>query len=134
MKFSIVIPLYNKEKHVARAINSILNQTYQDFEIIIVDDGSTDFSYEEVKKINDPRIKIIRQKNLGVSSARNTGIKEAKNNYIGFLDADDKWKPDFLETIKKLIKDFPGAGAYATSYEIQKENRVLIKQIGRAHV
>ena len=57
--------------------------------------------------------------------------QEAKNNYIGFLDADDKWKPDFLETIKKLIKDFPGAGAYATSYEIQKENRVLIKPISQ---
>lgn len=118
MEFSVVIPLYNKDKHITRAINSVLNQSYRKFEIIVVDDGSTDSGVIEVKKINDSRIRLVQQINLGVSSARNKGISLAKYNFVGFLDADDAWKPDFLETIYFLIKKYPEAGAFATAYEI----------------
>jgi len=78
MYFSIIIPLYNKEKHIQRAIKSVLAQTYQGFELIIVDDGSTDGSFEAASAIQDTRIRIIRQQNRGVSAARNRGVSEAK--------------------------------------------------------
>ncbi len=113
--FSIVIPLYNKEKYIKRAIDSILNQTIESFELIIVDDGSMDSSAEVVKTFSDNRIKLISKENEGVSVARNTGILNARSEYIAFLDADDEWLPDFLETIQKLIYDFPLAGVYVTS-------------------
>lgn len=122
MYFSVIIPLYNKERHIERAILSVINQTYQKFEIIVIDDGSTDKSVERLKSINDSRIKLIKKKNGGVSSARNKGIVESRYDYIGFLDADDAWKPDFLETINRLIEKHPNAGAYCTAYEIVGEN------------
>jgi glycosyltransferase involved in cell wall biosynthesis len=107
----------------------LLSHTYKDFELVIVDDGSTDNSVLEVRKFEDSRIRLIRQKNEGVSSARNKAINEAKHDYIGFLDADDAWKPNFLETIKKLIQQYPKAGAYATSYEIQREDGTIVKSL-----
>lgn len=129
MNFSIVIPLYNKERHIKRAISSIINQTYNNFEILVIDDGSTDNSYKEAIKINDSRISIIRQKNKGVSSARNKGIEKSKYDYIGFLDADDAWEPNFLSSVKNLIEQYPNSGAYATSYKIKKEDgNVLISE------
>lgn len=124
MNFSIIIPLYNKEKHIKRTINSILQQTYQQFEIIVVDDGSTDSSYQEVLDIKDSRIKLYKKQNEGVSSARNYGIQKSTYEYIGLLDADDVWKPSFLESISKLIYKYPQAGAYATSYEFIRTNSV----------
>lgn len=117
MNFSVIIPLYNKENHIQRAIKSVLNQTHQQFEIIIVDDGSTDESLHKAKAFNDHRIKLFTRTNGGVSSARNYGIKKSSYDYVGLLDADDTWKPGFLESIKKIINEFPGAGAYATHYE-----------------
>ncbi|RLB01895.1 MAG: glycosyltransferase family 2 protein [Deltaproteobacteria bacterium] len=116
-QLSVTIPLYNKEKYIARALCSVLEQTFQNFEVIIIDDGSTDNGAEVIKSISDPRIKLIQQENAGVSAARNRGIKEAHTNLIAFLDADDEWKPKFLETILRLRKKFPEAGAYATAYE-----------------
>lgn len=114
--FSVVVPLYNKGKEVLRAIQSVLNQTYSEFEIIVVNDGSTDKGPEVVKNIKDTRIRLIDQANAGVSVARNRGIKEATFNYISFLDADDEWAPDYLSTIRSLIFAFPDAGLYATAY------------------
>lgn len=122
MKFSVVIPIYNKEDYIARAIKSILRQTHQDFELIIVDDGSTDSGVNVVKKFEDKRIKIIQQPNRGVSAARNKGIYLANNDYICFLDADDEWKSNFLDTINSLIKEYPNGGAYATGYELVTES------------
>lgn len=114
--FSVVISLYNKEKHIQRSINSVLAQTYQDFELIIVDDGSTDGSFEAASAIQDLRIRIIRQKNKGVSAARNRGINEAKHDWVAFLDADDEYKPGFLVTILDLVDSFPSCGLVATYY------------------
>ena len=92
---SVVIPLYNKEEQIADTLQSIFAQTFQDFEIVIVDDGSTDNSVEEVEKFDDSRIRLIHQTNAGVSAARNRGIEEARGELIAFLDADDEWKPEY---------------------------------------
>ncbi|MCA1320828.1 glycosyltransferase family 2 protein [Bacillus tianshenii] len=119
---TVVIPLYNKEKYIIRAVRSVLEQTVQNFEIVIVDDGSTDNSYDRAADIADPRIRIIQQKNMGASAARNKGIEVAKNELIAFLDADDEWKPTFLETVYRLIEKFPEAGAYATAYQIKLQS------------
>lgn len=100
--FSIVIPLYNKEKYISKTLLSVLNQTFKEFEIIVVDDGSTDNSCNIVESINDSRIKLIKQKNAGPSKARNTGIKNAVGKYIAFLDADDEWENTKLEEHFKL--------------------------------
>lgn len=116
---SVVIPLYNKEKQIAHTLQSVLNQTFQDFEIVIVDDGSTDGSVAEVKKFTDPRIRLICQKNAGVSAARNRGIEEAKSDLIAFLDADDEWKPEYLTTQYHLYQKYPECSVYACNYEFR---------------
>lgn len=118
VEVSVVIPLYNKELYIERAISSVLNQKIQDFEIIIVNDGSTDKGSEIVKSIKDSRIHLINQKNSGVSSARNRGIKESRADLIAFLDADDEWLPNFLDLIIKQNREYPKAGLYATAYQI----------------
>ena len=121
---SIVIPLYNKEKQIQNTLISVFNQTFQEFEIIIVNDGSTDNSVEIAKQFNDPRIRLIEQKNQGVSAARNTGIKEAKYDYIALLDADDEWKPTYLETQLDLINSFPECSVYACAYEFRQGEKI----------
>ncbi|MFP7483461.1 glycosyltransferase family 2 protein [Priestia filamentosa] len=119
--FSIVIPIYNKESYISRTLTSVLNQTFSDFEVIIVDDGSTDNSIQVVKRFNDERVKIVSQENKGVSSARNLGVEHAQNSYIAFIDADDIWEPKFLEAINKLILSYPSASAYYTNYKVGKK-------------
>ena len=106
-KVSIVIPLYNKEKYIARAINSILAQTLSDCEIVVVDDGSTDKSADIVRSFDDSRIHLIQQANAGVSVARNKGIKESKAELVAFLDADDEWMPQFLQEMVVFISKKP---------------------------
>lgn len=120
--FSIVIPLYNKENYIKETLQSVIQQSFTDFEVIIVNDGSTDRSVLFAQKINDPRIKIIEQENGGVSKARNTGIQSATSEYIAFLDADDLWKSNFLEEIHCLIIENPNASLFGTAYVLQKEN------------
>ncbi|WP_373033574.1 glycosyltransferase family 2 protein [Sulfurovum sp.] len=115
LMFSVVIPLYNKANHIQRAIDSVLNQNVQNFELIVVNDGSTDGSEKVVEQYVDSRIILINQENGGESAARNRGIKEAQAPYIAFLDADDAWEADFLLTISELITEYPEAGAYATA-------------------
>lgn len=118
---SVVIPLYNKEKQIANTLHTVLNQTFQDFEIVIVNDGSTDNSVTEVEKVQDSRIRIIHQQNAGVASARNKGIEEAKYDLVAFLDADDEWDIDYLETIYYLFKKYPESSIYGTSYRLKNE-------------
>lgn len=113
---SIVMPLYNKETEVERAIQSALAQSFRDYELIIVDDGSTDRGPEIAAATGDSRIRMIHQENAGVSAARNRGIEEARADLVAFLDADDEWKPDFLETILRLRKKFPSCKVFATQY------------------
>tara|TARA_B100000809_G_scaffold266928_1_gene333139 strand:+ start:3011 stop:3955 length:945 start_codon:yes stop_codon:yes gene_type:complete len=116
-KFSVVIPLFNKEKDVLRTIHSVLNQTFSNFEIIIIDDGSTDKSKFVVNNIKDDRINLFAKKNEGVSIARNFGITNASSKFIAFLDADDYWYPDHLEKLDSLTNLFPNGKWFATAYE-----------------
>ncbi len=104
---SVIIPLYNKELIVERTVKSVLAQTFTDFELIIVDDGSTDKSLSIIKSIDDNRIRIIEQKNGGPSKARNTGIKNAQTNWLYFIDADDEMFPDSLGLFWHYINAFP---------------------------
>ena len=113
---SIIIPLYNKEASIATALRGVLAQSYQDFEVVVVDDGSTDGGAAVVEQFDDPRIRLIRQANGGVSAARNRGIAEAHGEHIAFLDADDEWMPTFLEEIAALIAAYPECKARATNY------------------
>lgn len=103
--FSVVIPLYNKEANIRQTLESVLNQTFTDFEIVIVNDGSKDNSRDVVLSMDDARIRLIDQENAGVSAARNRGIKEARGEWIAFLDADDLWKPNKLEEVARAIQN-----------------------------
>lgn len=121
---AVVIPLYNKVRHIKRALDSVLAQTFTDFEAIVVNDGSTDGSQEVVAQYADPRLRLINQENAGVSAARNRGVTEASGDLIAFLDADDEWLPGFLDTVLRLRDRFPGCGAYAAAYEVVERSGV----------
>lgn len=127
---SIVIPLYNKQNAITVTIQSILNQTVSDFEIVVIDDESTDDSLAVVQAIKDERIHVIHKQNGGVSSARNVGIKAAKGQYVALLDGDDYWDPTFLEEQMKLIEDFPEAGMWGVNYAFVKNGRCWACQQG----
>lgn len=114
---SVVIPLYNKEQQITETLRSVLTQTYTDFEIVIVDDGSTDKSVEEASSVRDSRIRLVRQANTGVSAARNRGVEEARFDLVAFLDADDCWKPDYLQTQYELSQKYPECSVFACNYE-----------------
>ena len=110
--FSVVIPLFNKAQTINDTLQSVLKQSFKDFEVIIVNDGSTDNSLEVVKSYYDSRIKIVSQKNNGVSAARNTGIRNSNFEHVAFLDGDDLWEPDFLFQMSRAINKYPEAGMY----------------------
>lgn len=122
VKFSIIVPLYNKALYVRKALDSIVAQTYKDWELIVINDGSSDNSLEVVKnfvedlKIEDRRLKIIDQTNSGVSAARNNGVAASKGEYVCFLDADDWWEKDYLKTMSEAIEACPNAGIYGVNY------------------
>lgn len=123
--FTVILPLYNKEKFVENTLKSILNQTFTDYEVLIVNDCSTDESVEIIKPFLSESIKLLEHSvNKGLSGSRNTGIKKAEANYITFLDADDLWKPTFLETIYQLITNFPEAKIFGTNYEEVYSNKI----------
>lgn len=115
---SVVMPLFNKERQVARAVRSVLGQTRREFELIVVDDGSTDGSRAVVASIRDCRLRVLGQANAGVSAARNRGIGAAGADLIAFCDADDEWEPDHLASILGLAARFPEAEVLATGYFI----------------
>lgn len=108
--FSVVVPLYNKEYFVASTLRSVLAQDEQDYELIVVDDGSTDNSLTIVRSISDPRIRVLCQRNQGVSAARNSGVRASTRPWVALLDADDLWAPNHLTTLREVIKAVPDAG------------------------
>ena len=119
---SIIIPLYNKEAYIANTLESVINQDFIDFEIIIIDDGSTDHSVDIIRTYKDSRIKLIHQENGGVSSARNHGIEEASGEYITFLDADDIWRPNYLREMDMLTKKYPSYFVFCSAQVNRKIN------------
>ena len=132
-KFSIIVPLYNKAPYVKKALVSIMSQTYKDFELIMVDDGSTDNSLMVVQSIissfsetDQSIIHILQQSNAGVAAARNNGVAASHGEYICFLDADDWWEPTFLEEMDRLIAEYPDAGLYATNYIYYKPGKTHV--------
>lgn len=129
-RFSVVIPLYNKVRHIRNSIDSVLAQTFSDFEIVVVDDGSRDGSGDVVATIEEPRLRLVTQDNAGVSAARNRGAGEARGEYLAFLDADDLWKPCHLEELERLIRAFPDSGIYSVAHEIVQGSLVYRPNTG----
>ena len=130
MKFSVIIPLYNKAPYVHKALETICAQTYRDYEIIVINDGSTDNSAiiaeEYLNGVEGISYKILSQQNAGVSAARNNGVAQASGSYIAFLDADDWWEPNYLERMAQLIEDYPEAGLYACNYVYYKPGKTHV--------
>ncbi|MDI1316515.1 glycosyltransferase family 2 protein [Flavobacterium sp.] len=126
--FSIVIPVYNKEKFVEKTLKGVLNQTFTDFEIIIVNDGSTDQSETIIFGFEDERINYFSKPNEGVSTARNFGIEKSCADYICFLDADDYWYPSFLETLQTYIQKLPEEKVFGLAYEIETDEKTFPAQ------
>ena len=151
MKFSVFIPLYNKAPYIRKALESVFAQTYTDYELIIVDDGSTDGSAEIAESfLQDPAsrlspltsnltsdsvpasrlspfaFRLLKQKNAGVSAARNNGVAQSHGEYLAFLDADDWWEPTYLERTAQLIADYPDAGLYACNYVYYKPGKTHV--------
>lgn len=129
------MPLFNKEREVERSVRSVLAQSVSDFELLVINDGSTDRGPEIVHALHDRRIRVIDQPNSGVSAARNTGIQAAGTELIAFLDADDEWAPDFLETLLRLRCKFPSCSVFATSYLFAtldgKRRPAILRGLGR---
>jgi glycosyltransferase involved in cell wall biosynthesis len=115
-EFSVVIPLYNKRNEIARCLESVLAQTRESYEVVVIDDGSTDDGAALVVEFASPRIRLIRQENRGLGPTRNRGIEESNADVIAFLDADDEWLPGHLEQIHKLAAAAPSAGVYCTAF------------------
>jgi glycosyltransferase involved in cell wall biosynthesis len=125
-KVSVIIPVYKVEKYIAATVQSVLNQTYENFELLIIDDGSPDRSIEICQQFTDARIKIIRQPNRGVAAARNTGIRQAEGEYIALLDADDLWVPQKLEKHVEHLDNSPEVGvSFCRSAFIDPEDKPL---------
>ncbi len=125
--FSVIMPVYNGENFISAAVECVLSQTFSEWELIIVNDGSSDNTLKVLEKYADnPKIKIITQPNGGVSAARNTAMKNAKFDYFAFLDCDDFWFPNHLETLKNMIDRYPDAGTYSTLGKIRLANGEFI--------
>tara|TARA_R110002020_G_scaffold155173_3_gene336015 strand:+ start:2080 stop:3009 length:930 start_codon:yes stop_codon:yes gene_type:complete len=124
-KFSVVISVYNKEKYIADTLKSVLAQTFTDFEVVILNDGSTDNSEAEILKFNDPRIRYFSQENKGASAARNFTVQQAKTEYIALMDADDYWYPFYLAEQDRLTNEFPEESVFATATEIKRNGKIF---------
>lgn len=129
MRFSVIVPLFNKEPYIENTLGSVLSQTFKDYEIIVVNDGSQDNSLDVAQKVlsDVPNATIISQQNAGVSTARNNGIAAANGEYICLLDADDWWEPTFLEEMDGLIREYPDAGLYCTNYYYVHNRKSVVK-------
>lgn len=132
-KFSVIVPLYNKAPYVRKALESVISQTFKDWELIIIDDGSTDggaaiceeFIHSLTPSLVHPFC-LLRQANNGVAAARNRGVAESHGEYVCLLDADDWWEPTFLEEMYKLITEYPDVGIYATNYIYYKPGKTHV--------
>lgn len=123
--FSVIIPLYNKEREIEGTIRSVLSQTRLPDEIVVVDDGSTDRSAGIVQRIDSPLIRLVAQPNAGECAARNRAIAEARGEYLALIDADDEWEPGFLAEIEAMIGEFPGCGLYCTGFSVVSHDGVF---------
>lgn len=127
-KFSVVIAVYNKEAYILKTLESVLTQSFSDFEIIVLNDGSTDSSEEIIKKVKNARLKYFSQQNMGVSAARNAAIKMAAAPFIALLDADDIWYPGHLSEINRLVEKYPAESVFAANSEIVKKGNVFKRE------
>lgn len=126
MFVSVIIPLYNKERSIARAIRSVCTQTFCDFELIVIDDGSTDRSADLARQYDDNRVRVISQANAGPGAARNAGIRAAKGEVLAFLDADDEWLPDFLKHSVAILDRYPEVASVTSGYiEMMVESKSM---------
>lgn len=126
---SVVIPLYNKEKSIGATLQSVCAQTFTDFEVIVVDDGSTDKGGEIAEGYTDPRIRVIHKPNGGVCSARNRGIQESQGEYVALLDADDQWDGQYLQEQVLMVRDFPEAAMWGINFAELSDGK-LIRKLG----
>lgn len=122
--FSVIIPLYNKQHYIGDTLNSILKQSFSDFEIIIVNDGSTDSSLKKVKAFTDNRIRLFTTENRGVSAARNFAMQQASGTFFAFMDADDYWYPQHLEKLYQTITALDHLSVFTTLLEVEKANGI----------
>ena len=116
IEFSVILIVYNLEHYLRKTVQSVLDQEFKNFELIIVDDGSTDGTLQVVEFFQDSRINVISQENGGASHARNTGMKAAKGKYVAFLDGDGYWYPDHLKMAYDFFRKHPGVYVYAARY------------------
>lgn len=125
MKYSVIIPLYNKGPYIEKTIKSVLAQTFNEFELIVVDDGSNDNSFDIASVVlqDCDNCRLIKQENAGASAARNNGAAVSNGDYLCFLDADDWWESTFLEEMLRLIEAYPDAGIYGVNYTIVNETK-----------
>lgn len=131
MRVSVIIPLFNKAPYVSRALASVTKQTFKDFELIVVDDGSTDEGPRIVEACDDSRIRLVSQENSGPGAARNRGLAEARGELIAFLDADDEWFPDYLKESVRLLDEYGPSVAAITSGYIEHPANVSREEMWR---
>ena len=126
--FSVIVPVYNKEPHIKRSFNSVLSQAFQDFELIVVCDPSSDDSDVEVAKFKDSRIRVFQRDKAGAGgyAARNLGVKKAKSNWLVFLDADDEWMPKHLENLSILIDKFKKDSIFSSGWRVVEGGASLV--------
>ena len=130
---SVVIPLFNQAAYIDRSIASVLAQEREPEQVVVVDDGSTDDGAARVEALDDPRIKLVRQANTGVSAARNRGIGESSHEMVAFLDADDEWLPGHLQSLVELAGKYPAAGLLANGFRVTGPGYERDCTIGEAH-
>lgn len=128
IRFSVVISVFNKEKYISKMLRSVLDQTYSDFEVIILNDGSTDDSEAKILTFKDKRIRYFSENNKGAAAGRNFVIKKAATNYIALLDADDFWEPNYLMEQKRLIEKYPFEKIFAVNSQFLKNGKIITKR------
>jgi len=123
--FSIVIPLYNKANFILATLKSVSDQTFENYEIIVINDGSTDESLSKIEALKLPKLSIHNQENKGLSAARNHGVTLARGQYVALLDADDIWKPTYLKSMFKLIENYPNHQIFGCTYKESRNGRLM---------